>query len=555
MSLLGENNVGKSNFIEAIDFLRQNLSATLSTKEPVIKIHKNQDANNAIKIGMNVLLSNKELEFLFKRKESLFEKFKAHYPNKISFNINFIVELQSGIHTTYRIQQIAIQGGPAILECDISGKRTLLNLEHFLENGTTSNIGGNIERTQHFQIIINLIELVNKKIILIPTKRFLVDEVYLKQKTETKDGLSLKNALTQLKSSIHKEDNNKFDTIKDIIETIVPSAGKLRSTLDGEKVDIYFGEYSIDTIGTGLHQLLLLVYCLVVNDESVILLDEPELQLHPGAQRTLRKFLIEQSKEKQIILTTHSSIFTFMGENKATYALFEEKPKELKIEQIGKTQLPEKTRILLGMENKDYFFSGAVLLVEGESEEKIIPLVSQALGIDLEESGIKIITVGGKDALKYMTAFLKHVQDSNIPSFIILDKDVEEDKKSTIEDLKRQGLLEEGNYHIWNNGELEDNLSEKELIMCVKDLAKESDLDIKISQKELDEYKDKFKNKNISKILQRLCEDKEFDLSKPEFAIKIGEFISKEIKENQKETRKKREIEGVIKKIIALVKK
>ncbi|MGO4779873.1 AAA family ATPase, partial [Lysobacter sp. 2RAB21] len=45
--------------------------------------------------------------------------------------------------------------------------------------------------------------------------------------------------------------------------------------------------------------------------QSLILLDEPETSLHPGAQRALLKFLLERIKidKHQIIISTHSMEF------------------------------------------------------------------------------------------------------------------------------------------------------------------------------------------------------------------------------------------------------
>ncbi|MCI5072838.1 ATP-binding protein [bacterium] len=42
------------------------------------------------------------------------------------------------------------------------------------------------------------------------------------------------------------------------------------------------------------------------NNSVIYLIDEPELHLHPKAQESLAKILLEESKEKQIIISTHS---------------------------------------------------------------------------------------------------------------------------------------------------------------------------------------------------------------------------------------------------------
>lgn len=44
------------------------------------------------------------------------------------------------------------------------------------------------------------------------------------------------------------------------------------------------------------------------SENNVILIDEPEISLHPDLQRKLFSLLVEYSKDKQIILSTHSPI-------------------------------------------------------------------------------------------------------------------------------------------------------------------------------------------------------------------------------------------------------
>jgi predicted ATPase len=70
-----------------------------------------------------------------------------------------------------------------------------------------------------------------------------------------------------------------------------------------------FAKYSEAYAGSGEMAIVRLVHeVLNAEDYSLILLDEPEVSLHPGAQSRLKIFLLEQIKLKkhQIILTSHS---------------------------------------------------------------------------------------------------------------------------------------------------------------------------------------------------------------------------------------------------------
>ncbi|QBB69360.1 ATP-binding protein [Pseudolysobacter antarcticus] len=73
-------------------------------------------------------------------------------------------------------------------------------------------------------------------------------------------------------------------------------------------------EYSEAFAGSGeIAAVSAVIQVLEAPEYSLILLDEPETSLHPGAQRALLRFLLEQIKLKkhQIILSTHSSEFLF----------------------------------------------------------------------------------------------------------------------------------------------------------------------------------------------------------------------------------------------------
>lgn len=83
----------------------------------------------------------------------------------------------------------------------------------------------------------------------------------------------------------------------------------------GQDVSVIFRrgiEYSEAFAGSGeIAAVSAVVQILAAEDYSLILLDEPETSLHPGAQRALLRFLLEQIKLKklQVVISTHSSDF------------------------------------------------------------------------------------------------------------------------------------------------------------------------------------------------------------------------------------------------------
>jgi AAA15 family ATPase/GTPase len=61
-----------------------------------------------------------------------------------------------------------------------------------------------------------------------------------------------------------------------------------------------------DMLSDGTKRIFYLLFGVFVSESTTILIEEPELGIHPDQLFKLMDFLKEQSKEKQIIITTHS---------------------------------------------------------------------------------------------------------------------------------------------------------------------------------------------------------------------------------------------------------
>ncbi|MCX6717300.1 MAG: AAA family ATPase, partial [Candidatus Taylorbacteria bacterium] len=71
----------------------------------------------------------------------------------------------------------------------------------------------------------------------------------------------------------------------------------------GDSVDL-------QDMGSGIEQLIILIWIIKYGSKGeIILIDEPELSLHPQAQKNFLDFLKEESRIKQIFISTHSPYF------------------------------------------------------------------------------------------------------------------------------------------------------------------------------------------------------------------------------------------------------
>ncbi len=81
-------------------------------------------------------------------------------------------------------------------------------------------------------------------------------------------------------------------------------------------------QVSVDKLGSGYEMIFALLYSFYLSQQSgkqlIVLIDEPELHLHPSLQERFVQVLLEFAKSAQVILTTHSPLLVkhlFQNEN------------------------------------------------------------------------------------------------------------------------------------------------------------------------------------------------------------------------------------------------
>lgn len=82
----------------------------------------------------------------------------------------------------------------------------------------------------------------------------------------------------------------------------------------------------LSALGAGYEVIFSLLYSFYLSEQSgkqlIVLLDEPELHLHPRLQLEFVKFLLEASKKMQIILATHSPLLVKQFLNNTNLKIF-----------------------------------------------------------------------------------------------------------------------------------------------------------------------------------------------------------------------------------------
>jgi len=131
--------------------------------------------------------------------------------------------------------------------------------------------------------------------------------------------------------------------------------------------------------GTGIGQVLAVLYVVLNEAGDTIIVDEPQSFLHPGATRKLVEFLRTKSKQ-QIIIATHSAT-VINAASPETITITTQKDGETQFEQLDSRQASTLQLCLadIGAQLGDVFGADNILWVEGSTEVLCFPPLLEKL--------------------------------------------------------------------------------------------------------------------------------------------------------------------------------
>jgi len=181
----------------------------------------------------------------------------------------------------------------------------------------------------------------------------------------------------------------------------------------------------------GLKELITLLVFLYDDNYNCLIIDEPELHLHPQFQtfflREIRKFAgnpLSSLDKKCFFIITHSPYFVDIRtlEDLKYCIVFQPDKLPTCIDQVENEDEWRIKRLLprLNTHHKQFFFASRPIFVEGYYDQQIFTLIQEKRGKFLGASGSCIIDVGGKDELDL---FFRMCKKLNINAQFITDLD------------------------------------------------------------------------------------------------------------------------------------
>ena len=308
--LIGENANGKTSILEAINYLSQSKYSL----ETVLSIGDFNDKDKEIKI----------------KGETGDFKCKMPYPGNyfVSEGIDVTIKCRERkspgrfLSAPFQANSFFINKTQNYLNSkDADSGNAIQPLHKMFDNGTIENDEFNIflfDKNRSRQITTGTYKTTFQRICEDLNWKFAkeIDAAKLATIVSSLDGDYFKKVLDIAQKGTGKKlakemksffGSDEYEKLKiDLLDCLHPFSGAFFALRDDDELK----QIRSKSLGSGIEMILTLLLLRAIASQSkgtiIYLIDEPELHLHPKAQFKLIELLLEESKTKQIILSTHS---------------------------------------------------------------------------------------------------------------------------------------------------------------------------------------------------------------------------------------------------------
>jgi len=187
--------------------------------------------------------------------------------------------------------------------------------------------------------------------------------------------------------------------------------------------------FLVEVNGSGIKEALRLLLDVEFEHPNILLVEEPEIHLHPALETSMMRYLKRISCNCQVFITTHSTNFLDTAEMNNVYLVTKSNSTQIHQIDIGEAEarIPQE----LGIRLSSLFMFDRLVFVEGISDEEAIREWASIIGINLSQANVGFIRMGGARNFAHFATeeTLNFLAKRQVKMWFLIDRDEKEDSE------------------------------------------------------------------------------------------------------------------------------
>lgn len=189
--------------------------------------------------------------------------------------------------------------------------------------------------------------------------------------------------------------------------------------------------FLVELNGAGIREALRLVLDYEFVQPNLLLVEEPELHLHPALESSMLRYLKKISRQSQVLMATHSTNFLDLADPQGVFLVTKKFEAGTQVERLEDyDEMAEVIPAEIGLRLASLFMYERLILVEGPSDEAIFREIAAKENINLGLHNVGFLPIGGVGNMRYYAAakLVDFLSKRRVMVWLVVDRDDRDDE-------------------------------------------------------------------------------------------------------------------------------